>query len=408
MRIGMILSTSFPPDIRVEKELTSLLKEHEVFLLCPKRGKNPGKEVWKGMTIFRVFSNIERGLSNFKLMAICYSKSWEREIDRYIKDNNLEVLHVHDLPLLGTALEVSHKYGIPVVADLHENYPAMLAECKKTPIYNCVSWGSLFSKFTVSIARWAAYEKSVVPQADAVITVIEEARDRLILAGVPSSKLYVVANYNAKPEAYDDYDDKMLTLNKPDKVRVVYAGGFDGTRDIHTVIDAVALLKKTDVTGLEVVLVGGVGRALTDLKRYAARKGVTDRVSIHAWIPQAEAEKMLDNAQVGLVPHVKSAHTDATIPHKLFQYMSRRMPVIVSDCTPLERIVVSSNCGFVYRSGDDQSLADCLKKIYQRPTEIKRMGEAGQVAVQEKYNWGQSESVLLEVYRMLSQKKHNF
>jgi hypothetical protein len=37
MRIGMILPGDFPPDIRVEKEATTLSSEHELALLCLRR-----------------------------------------------------------------------------------------------------------------------------------------------------------------------------------------------------------------------------------------------------------------------------------------------------------------------------------------------------------------------------------
>jgi len=106
----------------------------------------------------------------------------------------------------------------------------------------------------------------------------------------------------------------------------------------------------------------------------------------------------MDKAQVGLVPHVKSAHTDSTVPHKLFQYMVRRLPVIVSNCTPLKRIVYSAGCGLVYQSGDSQSLADCLRDIHQDPVAAKKMGEAGYAAVKEKYNWEKAGECLLGVY----------
>lgn len=405
MRIGMILPTKFPPDIRVEKELGTLMTEHEVFLLCPKRSDSPAREVWKGMKIFRVFSDAQRWWNNWRLMATCYSSSWEREIDHYIQENGLEVLHVHDLPLLGTALKSAGKHGVPVVADLHENYPAMLRESLKVPIYNCSSLGALVLRLTVSVDRWFAYERSAVPQADAVITVIEEARERLMRNAVPAYKIHVVANYNSQAEASDESVNKKRSVHEPGKLRVVYAGGFDKeTRDLRTVIDAVALLERAEFRDLEVVMVGGVGRELAKLKQYAAQNGVMDRVSIHEWLPLEEAERIMDSAQVGLVPHVKSAHTDSTIPHKLFQYMSRRLPVIVSNCTPLERIVLSSHCGLVYRSGDSQSLADCMKKIYQSPVDVKHMGDAGHSAVQKKYNWVQAGENLLRIYSQFAQR----
>ena len=107
-------------------------------------------------------------------------------------------------------------------------------------------------------------------------------------------------------------------------------------------------------------------------------------------------------ADVGLVPHVKNAHTDATVPHKLFQYMWRRLPVIVSNCAPLERIVREADCGLVYPSGDSQALARCLTEMHGRGDRVDSMGEAGHNAVAQKYNWDKAGEALLEVYRGLT------
>jgi len=67
-------------------------------------------------------------------MSSCYSKHWERAIENFLTSFSVDVLHVHDLPLLGTALLVGKRHRTPVVADLHENYPAMLEEGQKVQL----------------------------------------------------------------------------------------------------------------------------------------------------------------------------------------------------------------------------------------------------------------------------------
>ena len=112
-----------------------------------------------------------------------------------------------------------------------------------------------------------------------------------------------------------------------------------------------------------------------------------------------DAECILDEAHIGLVPHVKSAHTDSTIPHKLFQYMARRLPVVVSNCVPLQRIVTDTRCGIVYESGNAQSMAVCLEEW--NSDKRARMGIAGLTAVQKTYNWTSPGTNLLNLYQQL-------
>ena len=255
----MILPTEFPPDIRVEKEFATLKEEHEIFLLCPRRGEQPVRENWQGMEIRRVFSRAERWWNQWSLMTRCNSRGWESTIEHFIVTVNADVLHVHDLPLLGPALKAAKNRRIPVVVDLHENYPAMLEEALKAPMRRIISLGALASRLSVSLPQWRAYEASVVPKANRVIVVIEEARDRLVRLGVPDGNVVVVGNY-ATLDDLTDPKENSIGLPEKNRLRVVYAGGFGATRDLFTVLNALKALPAEARSALDVQLVGGRGR----------------------------------------------------------------------------------------------------------------------------------------------------
>lgn len=401
MRIGMVLSSGFPPDIRLEKELKTLKAEHEVVLLCQRRGSQEAIEAWNGIEIHRVLSSLERWWSNWRLMVSCHSATWRRKIDVFVKDCRIEALHVHDLPLLGTVLAVARDHGIPVVADLHENYPAMLEEGTKIPVSQVRSLGKLVSRVSVSIPRWKAYEREVVPQATRVLVVIDEARERLINVGVPQEEIHVVGNFASLSEV-DGIEQRKDVTARQNAFRIIYAGGFDPTRDLSTVVDSFNRLPSGDFPGLELQLVGGTGHALKQVRERTRASGAEKRITVTRWLPLEQAERLMSEADVGLVPHVKSPHTDATVPHKLFQYMARRLPVIVSNCTPLERIVTATGCGMVYESGDAASLADCISAMYHNREHVLRMGAAGQEAVLSEFNWENAGDSLLRVYREIT------
>lgn len=401
MRIGMILPGDFPPDIRVEKEAATLATDHEVGLLCLRRGNQPEQDSWRGMRIRRVFSRRRRWWSQWNLMSRRSSGDWEKAIDEFIASFAPDALHVHDLPLLGAVLNVAGRHNIPVVADLHENYPAMLEQTLEVPLHRITSLGSLASRLSVSVAKWKAYEADIVPLATRVIVVVEEARDRLARLGVPSDILHVVGNY-ATLDTLADVDHGPVASDRAEgRLKIVYAGGFGPTRDLATVLDAVGALPGELRSKFDVQLVGGQGRDLAQLRQHAADLGINEHVTLVEWLPRAEAEQLMTEADIGLVPHVKSAHTDATVPHKLFQYMWRRLPVIVSNCDPLQRIVEETECGWIYESGNAEDLARCLRSVAADPALATRMGNAGHDAVASKYNWDNAGRELLNVYRKL-------
>ena len=401
MRIGMILPTQFPPDIRLDKEIGTLQTAHDVRLLCPKSDGQAARELVNGVEVYRVFSRLQRAWSSWNLMRSCRSGGWYRAIDDFVKDCRPDVLHVHDLPLVGTALEVAERHSIPLIADLHENYPAMLDEGNSLPINRITSIGKLVSRVAVSIPGWEKYERQVVPQADQVIVVVEEAKDRLVNIGVSSEQIHVVSNYASQIEMRQQVKAAERSYTEHTPFRLLYAGGFDPSRDLQTVVRAVSKLPQADYPNLQVQLVGGKGRDLVQLQEQIDSLGLTDRVLLSAWMPLADVENLIVEADVGLVPHVKSPHTDTTIPHKLFQYMWQRLPVIVSNCAPLERIVTEVDCGMVYASGNVDELACCISEMYKARDRSSSMGAAGHEAVKARFNWNAAGQALLNVYRRI-------
>ena len=398
MRIGMVLMGNFPPDIRVEKELKTLTKKHDIFLLCNGRKGEILKENRDSINIRRVPLSFKRSISQFDIFTKQKSKFWFNIISNFVKTNNIEILHVHDLPLVGVSKQVALIYGIKVVADLHENYPAMLKENARIPYLQVRNIGNFTLKLFYSERNWRKFESSVLHKCDAIITVIEEAKIRLLKHKLDSTKIFVVPNYNL----ISKHDTISSNVKPPDdSFSLIYAGGVAETRDLSTLIKSLVNVKFSKPR-LKLIIVGANSSSKIRLENIASTHGVQDLVEVLEWVSREKAEALMNQATVGLVPHRKSEHTDTTIPHKLFQYMYRSMPVIVSNCEPLERIVVNSNCGLVYESGNSLSLSKCINTLYNNSSLCSEFGENGRSVCIKKFNWDYCEKVLLDMYSNLS------
>jgi glycosyltransferase involved in cell wall biosynthesis len=127
------------------------------------------------------------------------------------------------------------------------------------------------------------------------------------------------------------------------------------------------------------------------------RLGVEELVTFMGWQPYNKMVEHLMMADFAMIPHLKSDHTDSTIPHKLFQYMYAKKPVIASDCLPIKRIVTETNSGYIYPNEDSQALANILAGLDKQKHKVK--GENGHQWVINKYNWENDSQVLLKVYQ---------
>ena len=125
MHIGMILCKPYPPDIRLEKEIRSLIEAgHHLFVLAERRNAEPNRENISGAITDRYAppTSFRRRLDWLRFQTSFKSSFWNNRIRSFVKRNNIEILHVHDLPLVGTTIEIAREFNIPVVADMHENY----------------------------------------------------------------------------------------------------------------------------------------------------------------------------------------------------------------------------------------------------------------------------------------------
>lgn len=401
MTIGMILDNEFTGDMRVENEVISLVRAgYKVIVLCFNYGKKEPFENYHGGQIVRVAINAKykdkmKGLTNTFIDP--YSRYWGKQIYSFVKKYDIDVLHVHDLVLLGGAFQAVKKLKnkIPVVSDLHENYPEALKYYKFSNTFP--------GNILISVPKWERTEVKWTQQADYIITVIEEAVSRYEKLGINKNKITVVANYVNSDEFLNAQNEPSILEKFKDQFVISYLGGFDTHRGLESVIKAIPFVKES-IPNFKLVLVGA-GRNLEDLKRLARELNVEDQVAFEGWQLPSTLPSYITASNLCLIPHLKTGHTDNTIPHKLFQYMLLGKPVLSTNCDPLKRIIEETNSGLIFKSNDEKDLAKKIKQAYGNPEETNQMGSNGVKAVKEIYNWENTAKNLVQLYQKI-EKEH--
>lgn len=134
----MVLGGGFPGDVRVTKEARALLsKDHRITLLCLGKKGMPEKENVMGISVIRMFpprSSIRRTARAIFSSTFFDDLKWRKVLEKIIKEKEIEIIHCHDLPTVNLARKVARKFSIPVIADLHENYPEGISVWRKGKI----------------------------------------------------------------------------------------------------------------------------------------------------------------------------------------------------------------------------------------------------------------------------------
>jgi glycosyltransferase involved in cell wall biosynthesis len=388
MVILMILEGEFPPDLRVENEISALIGAgHNIHLMCSTRKKDQAESYVNGAYVHRFpISNFIYKSSIGCLKFPFYFNFWRRNIYKMLKRHTCDVIHIHDLPLGRIGIEIKRRYKIPVILDLHENWPGLLKQAVHTQTF--------IGRILFSYNQWSKYEKEIAEEADAVITVVEEARDRIASLGINKDKISVVSN-TVNIENIPSFNRK----RRDNDLILFYGGGINRHRGLQIVLDSLKILKDRNIRIK--IEIAGSGSYLETLQEKSKKLGIGSLVVFHGQKPFKEMIELLAEADAAIIPHLRNDNNDATIPHKLFQYMYLNIPVISSDCQPLRRIVEETDTGFIYRNDSSDDLASLLQKLNSNRNLLNNKGTNGHNAVIERYNWNYDKERLIETYKNL-------
>ena len=388
MVICHIWDADYPWDIRVEKVCQSLQVNHEVHLVCRNEKRSPRHEVLDGTIIHRLPS-LPRWLGPCHMilgLPFFFNPAWLRAVWSTVKRSRADLILVRDIPLALTAILVGRWYNIPVLLDLAENYPAMLEDQR---LY---SPKSFIGRMVRHPGLAKIVEKTVLRLVDHIIVVVEESRDRLVDMGIDPGRITIITNTPPLDRWSEDYAAK-TSSDVRDPAHFVYLGNLDGSRGLDTAIKAVGLLKDR---GHHVKLsIIGTGPNIELHRKLAEGQGVADRVAITGRLEFSKVQKIMMEANVGLIPHYSTASWNSTIPNKLFDFMSMAKPVVVSNARPTERIVEEVQCGIVFKERDAEALAAAMMAMEDKALR-DRFGKQGREAFVKKYNWTVDEQRLFE------------
>lgn len=221
--------------------------------------------------------------------------------------------------------------------------------------------------------------------------------ERLRNKGISQSNMIVLANtiHRAHFDAFGT--NQSLSDSVESDLTPVYTGGMDWHRGIDTAIRAMPTIL-TSVPTARLILVGD-GAARRELEERSNQLALGDSVQFLGWQPQETIPSSIAGADIGLVPHIKTEQWDHTIPHILYMHLG--IPVVASNCKPIERILQDSDSGLIHLSGDPEDLARAVISLAENPGICSEKGENGRRSFATRYNWEMTSSGLATFYRKL-------
>ncbi len=392
MKIGMILDSTYPPDPRVENEATILInKGHQVFLLALDYSKKTKRsETIKGIQVDRVYPP----QLLYKLSALAYTLPFYHiyfylTIKKFIKNHQIESLHIHDIQISRAVFWVNRSFKLPIVQDLHENRPEIMK------FYAHVKSG--VGKILIKPAIWKKYEYRYIQKATKVIVVTESAADYYVSEiGVDKTKFTVVPN-SVKETFFKNPVLEEAIIEKYSKYyTILYLGDTGERRGLEVAIKSIKSLKKT-IPNIKLCVVG-TSKYDKTLKYLIEQEGVQEYVDMLGWQNFELFPSFIQSCQIGICPLHRNLHHDTTYANKIIQTLSFGKPMIVSNSDAQQQLIEKHKCGLVFKDRDIADFESKVLQLYLNKGQYLSLSANAKTAVEKQLKWEILSQELIKTY----------
>ncbi len=367
--ILMLLDNAYNPDLRVQKEINSIIKlGFSINLYCwDQEGLLKEEEDYDDFSIkrIRVLSEKQKGLRKiFDLLQFMKASIYK------VKKNHLNYnfIYAHDLLMLPLALYFKKKYKAPLIYDAHEIYHLM--EWEKYP--------SFLREFIFLI------EKRLLKHIDQLI-VVNKKRQEFYSDYYTKNEIQIIGNW------YDPYKGENVSLremyNIPnDHVLLSYFGviNFD-ERPINKIIDKLIDLENVHF------FIAGVGKHDKTIADIAVKN---DRVYYLGWQKNIR-QYLMDIDLIIYYLNDKRKYFEYTAPNTLYLALSHDIPLITNVPGESEELINNYNIGYFIKNIEDLNNIVDFKKDSESYLDKKK----SILRINNKFEWFENEKKYREIFK---------
>jgi glycosyltransferase involved in cell wall biosynthesis len=266
----------------------------------------------------------------------------------------------------------------PVVVTLHDLIPVMHPELE-TFAARCY---------------WKMHIPAAARRSDFIITISEHALQEIRNSyDVPADRIRVVMQ---------SFDPAMLDRPDPEKAKAVrnkyglgdgyilYVGTIQPRKNLETLIKAFALLKRNDITGRKLVIVGRKGWMFDSLFSRISELGLENDVLFTGFIPDEELPDLFDGAAVFAYLSLFEGFGRPPL-----EAMACGVPVVTSNTTAIPEVV--GNAGIAVDPRDPVRIAEALRQVLETPVLAEELRKKG-IERARIFSWEKTARETMEIY----------
>jgi glycosyltransferase involved in cell wall biosynthesis len=374
-----------PLDRRVWKEACALRDAgYIVSVICPKgKGFTAGHEKIEGIEIYRHYTWEASGALGYFLE---YGAALIAELYLTLKvfaRTKFRVLQACNPPDTIFLIALMLKpLGVRFIFDQHDLVPELF-EAK-------------FGKRSGPLYRLALlFEACAFRAANTCIATNESFKDIAIArGGKHPDDVFVVRNC---PDLKTFRPSPRQARNKFDSRLLVAYVGFMGNQDgLDLLLDSIEhIVKIGERRDTHFLLVGG-GTELPKLQNLVAEKRLENFVTFTGQVSHDEVAAYLSQADLGVAPDPKNSMNDNSTMIKIFEYMAFGLPVVLFDLKEGRR--TAGQAALYATPNDTQDFAHQITNLLNSRELRDELGSCGRKRIEDKLNWQNETTSLLQAY----------
>lgn len=250
-------------------------------------------------------------------LAPFHRLSWRRlvapfRVARKIREVKPELLIVNTHELLIVGLLNRILFGTRIVYDIQENY------------YQNILWTRVFPAWVRRPIAWRVRitERLLVPFFHRVIFAEKCYAEELPFA---ASKAVIIENKAVLPKGFARHPDN-------EKLLLAFTGTLGESTGVFEAIEFADRMyaRRADVE-LHIVGSCSMPEILAEIMNRCAGKKYIKLVAGKMQVGHEHIMDLIARANFGIISYPRSPHTSSRTPTKLFEYMSARLPILLSD-----------------------------------------------------------------------------
>jgi len=388
-KVCIVRRAYYPEETHTLRNAETLLQNgYSIDVICERNTNQLPYERVRGVRVFRLPIRHKRsGALTYVVEYIVFLLWVSMKLTWLHSKRKYDVVEIESMPdFLVFAALVTKLLGSKVILYLFEDMPELMASKFCLESHN----------FVIRFFAWI--EKLSANYADHVIVCHELSRQKLLHGRKVKTPITVILN--VPDEGTFALPARTANDAHPSdgSFTIIHHGTITENYGIHTIIEAVSLLRKQIPIRLKIFGKGEYRKALQDLSEAL---GAAKEVDFMGYVSQEKLLEEIEKADAGVVALLNEYQS----PNKLFELVAMQKPVIASSLQTIRQHFNGDSLKY-FQVGDVKNLARCILELYRNPSQGASL-VANASSIYEKYRWSEMKKGYLKIYGDLTKRNES-